>query len=614
MKKILNGKVKLLEISFLLLACYPLLKFNISSFLLIVFCVLALINSIKERRFYFTIRNTKRFLLFTFYFFLLIISILYSEDDNKAVNRILQLLPLLLVPFVIIFFNPIFTERLKSRALSLFLFCNVVYVIILIGVYLANTNSGMLYGNESSIIPRYDKIQFILNSVIRGDLLFVHKAYFSMGFVFISILALQRSNVHFIKNFRKSYLYFGVFVVFSIFVVYAYSFPNIIALLACILLFILFQHKANTLAIRRLIVPYAIVILLGVLAILLGSKDLDIKRGISFVNSVLYQKDVEGNDPRIEIYRTYGSIMKKASLSEVIFGFGVGDEQNLLHKEVGNRLFFNKNKNLLSFNEEFNNSYWFRNHVGVKSNQAIAPNGKRTADFLEELHNDQDVSHNISTELFLEDNVMYSFSVFAKALDASKLVLRLGEMENRAYFDLDVGQLIGKYEGVKQASIEALGNQWYRCSISVTGEGNALVILGILSGNATYHHQGASRGLFLWGAQVERRRSTSNYIKNGSELMNYMYKENLNTHNNYLFFLLTGGILCLSAFLGSLLFLFRESFKNKNILQVSFCIIITLNFLTENIFSRHWGLMFVSVLALILFTSSKLKSNAKESL
>ena len=612
MRKILNGKIKLLEISFLLLICYPLLKFNISSLLLIVFCVLACFNAIKERKFYFTKKNGKRFFTLTFYLFLLLVSVFYSENSGKAINRILQLMPLLLVPFVILFINPKFSEGLRTKALNLFLICNVTYVLILAGVYVGNTGLGAEYVGRAGLIPSYDKIQFILNSVIPGDLLFVHKAYFSMGFVLLAVFALERANAFFKVNRRRSNLYLATFLFFASIVIYTYSFPNILALIGCIFFFILFENSSSTLSIKKRIIPFGIVICLGVAAIFYSSKDLDIKRGISFINSVIFQKDTEGNDPRIEIYKTYNSLLKQGSTANLFFGFGVGDEQDLLHEEVGNRLREHKNKNLLFYNEEFNNAYWFRNYIEVNSNKVQAPNGKKTADLLIEVNNPQEVSHNISTDYFLEENVMYTFSVYAKAFDADKLVLRLGDMENRAYFNLTDGNVIGKYEGVQQASIVALNDQWYRCSISVKGKGNALVILGIPSDTGNYHHIGFSRGIYVWGAQLERRRSASDYIKNGSELMTYLHEENLNSHNNYLFFLITGGLLCLAAFLLSLGALFFVSFKNRNILQWSLCLIIALNFLTENIFSRHWGLMFVAVMVIVLFTSSTLKNNAEK--
>jgi len=45
--------------------------------------------------------------------------------------------------------------------------------------------------------------------------------------------------------------------------------------------------------------------------------------------------------------------------------------------------------------------------------------------------------------------------------------------------------------------------------------------------------------------------------------------------------------------------------KPYNLLRLSLCIIISLNFLTENILSRHWGLMFVSFMLILLFSKKE---------
>jgi hypothetical protein len=208
--------------------------------------------------------------------------------------------------------------------------------------------------------------------------------------------------------------------------------------------------------------------------------------------------------------------------------------------------------------------------------------------------------------------VTYTFSVFAKKGSSETLILRLGPIENRAYFDLEKGQVISKYEGIITANIESIDTEWNRCSIAVKGNGSSLAIVGLSDAKGTYNYIGKDKELYIWGAQIEEGETPSAYLKNDSELMNYAYERNLNTHNNYLFFLLTTGIIGLFSFLFSLFLLFRFSLKNKNILQWSFCIIIALNFLTENILSRHWGLMFVSVMVLILFTSQKPNNNVKE--
>lgn len=455
MKKLLKGDFRVLDLCFLLLPIYPLLKLNFSSLLFIIFCVLSLGYGLKDKTISFSKKNLKLFLLTTSYFFLLVISITYAEDKGKGVDWMVKLLPLFLTPFILIFFRPVFSEKLKIKALNIFLIANLIYILILFGFYIYYRNSPDLVRSYSGSFLSFDKIQFVLTEAINSYRLFIHKAYFSMGFVLCAVFSLYRANYYFDDNNRRSMLYFLLFLFFSFIVIYTFSFPNIIALIICVLVFITLEQWKKTLKIKKIILPFAILIGLSVLGLFYFSNDSDVKRGIHFINSVISQKEVEGNDPRIEIYKTYSNLLEKARPQEVLFGYGIGDEQKVLHREFENRIREKKNKNLIFFNEEFNDGYWFRNDVQVISNQIDAPNNEVTADLLRETAKTEVVSHNISTDLDLVKGEDYTFSVFAKMGTASTIVMRLGEIDNRGYFDLETAK-VSKYSGLLSASIEPL--------------------------------------------------------------------------------------------------------------------------------------------------------------
>jgi hypothetical protein len=434
-----------------------------------------------------------------------------------------------------------------------------------------------------------------------------------MGFVLSAVFALSRANHFFNENNRWSFLYFLIFLFFSLLVVYTFSFPNVIALVLCIFFFIVFEMSKGTLKMKKILISSFLFMALLISGMFYFSGDTDIKRGVGFVSSIVSKKNVEGNDPRIEIYKTYDKLLETTGPKDIIFGYGVGDEQLLIHRTLEQRLVENKNKNLLSFNEELNNEFWFRNNLNVITNAALSPVNTKTAEALVEMNDSEIVSHNISSDLELVKDIEYTFSVYARGGTTDRLIMRLGEIENRAYFNLTEGS-VSKYKGVVNAGIENVDNGWMRCWITVKGDGKALLILGLSDSNETYNYKGSKKELYLWGAQVERRSAMSSYVKNNNELMEYAYTENLNSHNNYLYFLISGGILCLAAFLLSLFVLFRTGLKNKNSLQWAFCIIIALNFLTENILSRQSGLMFVAVMAIILFSELKPKNHVEKSL
>lgn len=613
MKRLLNGKLKLIEILLLLLACYPLIKLNYTTILFVAFCTLSVILAFRAKEVCFTKTNFINFLSVSGYFFVLALSIFYSENSAKGINRIVQQLPLLMAPLVVVFCRPNISEKLKIRALNLFLISNIVYVIILLGFYIYYRDQVDLNTGQTGLFVSFDRVQFVLRDIIDSYVLFIHKAYFSMGFVLSAVFALSRANHFFHKNNTRSLLYFIIFLCFSSLVVYAFSFPNVIALLFSVFSFIVFEIKKENLKMKKVFISSFFLMTLFISGMLYFSSDADIKRGVGFLKSVVYHQDIEGNDPRIEIYKTYDILLETAQSKDLLFGFGVGDEQLLIHRTLEKRLAENKNKNLLSFNEEFNRESWFTNNISVVTNAVLSPEKTKTAEALVEENSFESGSHNISTELDLVEDVEYTFSVYARPGTADRLVMRLGEIENRAYFNLADGS-ISKFKGIVNAGLEEISNSWVRCWITVKGDSKALLIIGMLDATLTYNYKGSKKELYVWGAQVERANKMSSYVKNTSELMQYAYNENLNTHNTYLFFLMSTGILGLVTFLLSLAVLFRKGLKNKDALQWTFCSIIALNFLTENILSRQSGLMFVAIMAIILFSEFKSKKDVKKSL
>lgn len=80
-----------------------------------------------------------------------------------------------------------------------------------------------------------------------------------------------------------------------------------------------------------------------------------------------------------------------------------------------------------------------------------------------------------------------------------------------------------------------------------------------------------------------------------------------NTHNQYLQIMLSGGIVGLVFFIYNLFFLCRVAFLKKDILYSMFLIMILICFLTENILSRHNGVIFFSFFSIIFFSYNSKK-------
>ncbi len=79
-----------------------------------------------------------------------------------------------------------------------------------------------------------------------------------------------------------------------------------------------------------------------------------------------------------------------------------------------------------------------------------------------------------------------------------------------------------------------------------------------------------------------------------------------NTHNQYLHFLLSSGIIGLAFFIMSILFPIVLVYKSENYIYALFSILIMVSLLTENVLSRHDGILFYSFFnSIFAFVSGK---------
>ena len=168
--------------------------------------------------------------------------------------------------------------------------------------------------------------------------------------------------------------------------------------------------------------------------------------------------------------------------------------------------------NLLRRSEEFDNVYWTKNATTVTPNATTAPNGTTTADKLVEtaVFNSHWAG---ALSLGLASNI-YTTSVYAKAAERSQLAIFIDTSVARRtqYFNLSTGALGASSGGITSA-IQAVGNGWYRCSITLLAAEsfiNAVYAIAV-SGSIDYTGDGTS-GIFLWGAQLEQSATVGEYI------------------------------------------------------------------------------------------------------
>ena len=593
-----NSFIYKIQVSLLfLIGLFPLLKFDWSSKALILFCLTVLISGIVFKSFIFNRQRTERFLLLSSYFLLLILSHFYSTNKEASIKALIQLSPLLIIPFIISFINIKLSNKIKTNALSIFVFGNVIYSFIIIYLFFITVDFAV--GDLAYYLGNYDKFQFKINEIAINGYLLIHKPYFSMGFVISAIYCLNLFLLSNSKLIFKNLICLFLFTYFSFWIFYAFSFPNVIALILSVLALLYMKLKK-----KYFFIFLTVVIFFSTLIVSLKIKDTDVERGFNFIKSSLTDNKYEINDSRKEIYKSYKNILQNSSFIDFIFGFGVGDVQDKLNSDYLNRLNKENTKNLLFFSEELNDSYWFKNNVESFSNQTRSPDSTFKADLITLKNKNTIVSHNLSAKTGLHNIGIYTLSVYAKKNLSNTLILRLGDINQRAIFNLENGAVVQSFN-VIDFGIEKLNTDWYRCFITTDLDSEGLVLFGLSNYYGDYNFSSETQmSIYLWGAQFEEGR-LSNYKKRGKELLKYASDNKLNTHNNFLFILMATGLIGLALFVVFLGFLFYSSFKKQDILKLSFCLILALNFLTENILSRHWGLMFFAFMLIILFNKQE---------
>jgi hypothetical protein len=157
--------------------------------------------------------------------------------------------------------------------------------------------------------------------------------------------------------------------------------------------------------------------------------------------------------------------------------------------------------NLLTFSEQFDNAAWTKSNVTVTANAVVAPDGTTTADKLVETAvNDRHFTYQQPALI----GGAYIYSVYAKAAERSWLVIDFTTGANSyCWFDLSTGTL-GTVDASRTASIESVGNGWYRCSVAVASlSGNAFTATFASTANNVVSYAGdITKGLYIWGADL----------------------------------------------------------------------------------------------------------------
>jgi hypothetical protein len=181
--------------------------------------------------------------------------------------------------------------------------------------------------------------------------------------------------------------------------------------------------------------------------------------------------------------------------------------------------------NLLLRSEEFDQ--WTASNITVTANNTAAPNGLLVADLLDD-GTTAAVSHRVLTPVTFSatSGVAYAFSVYVKNLDRDFVQLALGSTAfgATAYANFNIlAGTVGTVGASATASITALSNEWYRCTIAYTATATAsdsafIATMPSATSARNESYTGSNKRLYLWGAQLEQSSTVGEYIPTTSTI------------------------------------------------------------------------------------------------